>query len=64
MARLVRITQLFTLHGQQCQAFLLQQLQQTLDSHRLANFTGAMLRHHSMKSTQYMAQWIEAKNRK
>ncbi|TCK08324.1 glycosyltransferase [Marinobacterium mangrovicola] len=35
-----------------------------LDSHRLANFTGAMLRHHSMKSTQYMAQWIEAKNRK
>jgi glycosyltransferase involved in cell wall biosynthesis len=42
----------------------LQQLQQTLDSHRLANFTGAMLRHHSMKSTQYMAQWIEAKNRK
>lgn len=31
--------------------------------HRLNNFTGAMLRHHSMKSTQYMAQWIEAKNR-
>ena len=34
-----------------------------LDKHRLNNFTGAMLRHHSMKSTQYMAQWIEAKNR-
>lgn len=42
----------------------LRQLQPSLDSHRLANFTGAMLRHHSMKSTQYMAQWIEAKNRK
>ncbi|GAA0693574.1 glycosyltransferase family 4 protein [Marinobacterium maritimum] len=42
----------------------LQQLRDDLDSHRLANFTGAMLRHHSMKSTQYMAQWIEAKNRK
>ncbi len=36
---------------------------QTLTQHRLNNFTGAMLRHHSMKSTQYMAQWIEAKNR-
>ncbi|MNJ67940.1 hypothetical protein D3C77_641490 [compost metagenome] len=34
-----------------------------LDQHRLFNFTGAMLRHHQHKSTQYMAQWIEAKNR-
>ena len=42
----------------------LQHLQAGLNQHRLANFTGAMLRHHSMKSTQYMAQWIEAKNRK
>ncbi|MBV1790854.1 glycosyltransferase family 4 protein [Marinobacterium sp. D7] len=42
----------------------LQLLRRELDSHRMANFTGAMLRHHSMKSTQYMAQWIEAKNRK
>ncbi|GGO80288.1 glycosyl transferase [Marinobacterium nitratireducens] len=38
-------------------------LRQTLSQHRLNNFTGAMLRHHTMKSTQYMAQWIEAKNR-
>jgi glycosyltransferase involved in cell wall biosynthesis len=30
---------------------------------RQANFIGSMLRHHSMKSTQYMAQWIEAKNK-
>ena len=29
---------------------------------RRDNFTGSMLRHHSHKSTQYMAQWIEAKN--
>jgi len=35
-----------------------------LDEHRLNNFTGSMLRHHTMKSTQYMAQWIEAKNKK
>lgn len=29
--------------------------------HRQAHFYGLMLRHHSMKSTQYMSQWIEAK---
>lgn len=34
-----------------------------LETHRLHNFTGSMLRHHTMKSTQYMAQWIEAKNK-
>lgn len=39
------------------------QLKQNLPSHRLENFTGAMLNHHSMKSTQYMSQWIEAKNK-
>jgi len=39
------------------------QISEKLDEHRLHNFTGAMLRHHSMKSTQYMAQWIEAKNK-
>lgn len=36
---------------------------QHLEQRRTANFTGAMLRHHQHKSTQYMAQWIEAKNR-
>ena len=30
---------------------------------RSNNFTGSMLRHHQHKSTHYMAQWIEAKNR-
>ena len=36
---------------------------QHLEQLRVANFTGSMLRHHQHKSTQYMAQWIEAKNR-
>ncbi|MBS4086486.1 glycosyltransferase [Pseudomonas rustica] len=31
---------------------------------RTNNFTGSMLRHHLHKSTQYMSQWIEAKNSK
>ncbi len=34
-----------------------------LKNHRLHNFTGQMLRHHHHKSTKYMAQWIEAKNK-
>ncbi|CAI8794377.1 Glycosyltransferase [Pseudomonas sp. IT-347P] len=37
--------------------------QQHLTELRIRNFTGNMLRHHSHKSTQYMSQWIEAKNR-
>lgn len=41
----------------------LHEIHDNLDDHRLNNFTGSMLRHHSMKSTQYMAQWIEAKNK-
>ncbi len=31
--------------------------------HRLANFTGAMLKHHTMMSTKYMSQWIAEKNK-
>lgn len=42
----------------------LHELKASLETHRLNNFTGAMLRHHTLKSTQYMAQWIEAKQRK
>ncbi|MGB0733152.1 MAG: hypothetical protein ACPGPF_05280, partial [Pontibacterium sp.] len=34
----------------------------TLEQHRLTNFTGAMLNHHAHRSTKFMAQWIEAKN--
>lgn len=35
-----------------------------LESLRNQNFIGAMLRHHTLRSTEYMARWIEAKNRK
>ncbi|MFO1388398.1 glycosyltransferase [Cellvibrio sp.] len=40
----------------------LNELQEKLELERKQNFIGAMLRHHSLKSTQYMSQWIEAKN--
>ncbi|GLB53749.1 glycosyl transferase [Neptunitalea chrysea] len=33
-----------------------------LSAHRLENFTGSMLAHHTMRSTMYMSKWIEAKN--
>ncbi|MEP5568862.1 MAG: glycosyltransferase [Halioglobus sp.] len=39
-----------------------EELLEHLELHRLHNFTGSMLRHHSHRSTQYMSQWIEAKN--
>ena len=52
-------------HEQHCASLIkrIEQLRQNLPAHRAANFVGAMLRHHHHKSTQYMAQWIEAKNR-
>lgn len=34
-----------------------------LMAHRKANFLGALLSHHSMKSTEYMSRWIEEKNK-
>ena len=34
-----------------------------LNSHRLNNFTGQMLKHHSHASTRYMSQWINEKNK-
>lgn len=43
-----------------------QQIQQTIDNlqqHRVNNFTGIMLQHHAYRSTKFMGQWIEAKNR-
>ena len=33
-----------------------------LDSHRMGNFIGSMLMHHTAASTRYMSKWIEAKN--
>ncbi|WP_435249495.1 glycosyltransferase [Vibrio sp. nBUS_14] len=38
-------------------------LESALESHRLDNFFGSMLRHHSMASTKYMSQWIAEKNK-
>ncbi|WP_026714698.1 glycosyltransferase [Flavobacterium daejeonense] len=31
--------------------------------HRLNNFMGELLQHHTLKSTKYMAKWIEEKNK-
>lgn len=52
----------YAVHGPALVARLAQ-CRAALAEHRRANFTGSMLRHHLHKSTQYMAQWIEAKNR-
>lgn len=41
----------------------LKELQKNLNEHRVNNFTGAMLMHHTMASTKFMSRWIEAKNR-
>ncbi|MBQ4844679.1 glycosyltransferase [Pseudoalteromonas sp. MMG005] len=52
--------------SQQLEAQLLEKIQRTiahLNEHRNQNFTGQMLKHHTMQSTKYMAQWIEAKNK-
>jgi len=35
-----------------------------LNAHREKNFIGQMLKHHTMRSTQYMSQWIAEKNKK
>ena len=39
------------------------ELQEHLVEWRNKNFIGSMLQHHSHKSTQYMSQWIEEKNK-
>jgi len=35
----------------------------TVEASRTNNFTGAMLRHHHHRSTEFMSRWIEEKNR-
>lgn len=42
----------------------IKELERDLELHRIQNFTGAMLMHHSMASTKYLSKWIEEKNRK
>ncbi len=37
-------------------------LKENLAQHRNSNFVSLMLRHHHHRSTQFMSQWIEAKN--
>ena len=37
-------------------------IQDNIEKHRMQNFTGAMLLHHTMQSTKYMSRWIAAKN--
>ncbi|SHN70401.1 Glycosyltransferase involved in cell wall bisynthesis [Flavobacterium fryxellicola] len=41
----------------------IQTLQGNLPQHRLNNFMGALLQHHTLKSTKYMSKWIEEKNK-
>ena len=37
-------------------------LKKNIDEHRLGNFIGSMLNHHTMQSTKYLSKWIETKN--
>ncbi|MDF0717197.1 glycosyltransferase [Muricauda sp. 334s03] len=39
------------------------QLSESLETHRQCNFIGKLLQHQTMASTKYMAKWIEEKNR-
>ena len=38
-------------------------LEENLQSHRKQNFYGALLQHHSMRSTEYLSRWIAEKNK-
>lgn len=49
--------------GQQLISKILK-VEKELENHRLNNFTGSMLKHHTMASTKYMSQWIAEKNSK
>ncbi|MFD1294094.1 glycosyltransferase family 4 protein [Lutibacter holmesii] len=39
-------------------------LEENLENHRLNNFMGSLLMHHTLKSTKFLAKWIEEKNKK
>ncbi len=43
---------------------LIENLQASIEEHRLNNFTGGMLMQHKLKSTKYMSKWIEEKKKK
>ncbi|MDT8418770.1 MAG: glycosyltransferase family 4 protein [Lutibacter sp.] len=38
-------------------------IQKNLEEHRLKNFIGSLLIHHTLQSTKYMSKWIEEKNK-
>lgn len=45
---------------------LLSKVEKTMEDlaqHRLKNFMGTMLQHHSLQSTKFMSRWIEEKNK-
>jgi glycosyltransferase involved in cell wall biosynthesis len=42
---------------------IIDEIQQNLEKHRIENFTGSMLLHHTLKSTEYMSRWIQEKNK-
>ena len=42
---------------------LIKKIQVNLPQHRLQNFLGELLQHHTLKSTKYMSKWIEEKNK-
>ena len=39
-------------------------LQRNIKDHRINNFFGSLLMHHTLASTKYMSKWIEEKNKK
>ncbi len=41
----------------------MEELQNNLQQHRKKNFMGAVLMHHTISGTKYMARWIEEKNK-
>lgn len=41
---------------------VIEALHNNLENHRLRNFTGSMLMHHTMQTTKFMSKWIEEKN--
>lgn len=41
----------------------IEELLENLETHRNQNFIGSMLMHHTMRSTEFMSRWIEAKNK-
>ena len=42
----------------------LDDLSATITEHRVYNFLGRMLQHHTMRSTEFMSRWIQEKNKK